>query len=85
MGEDKAEAMQWYRKATAQGFAEGQYTLGCCYANVTEDMTEAMKWCRKAVKQGDENTQFRLTVSYCNGDGEVEHKAEAVGWYRQTA
>ncbi|MEG1553077.1 MAG: sel1 repeat family protein, partial [Kiritimatiellia bacterium] len=49
------EAVKWYRKAAAQGYANAQTNLGICYAKgegVARDEAEAVKWWRKAAEQG---------------------------------
>ena len=49
--------MQWYRKAAARGFVEGQYNLGVMYANgqgVPRDDVRAHMWFDLAAAQGHE-------------------------------
>ncbi len=47
--------MKWYRKAAAQGDAEGQIKLGSLYENgrgVPQDSMEAMRLYRVAAERG---------------------------------
>ena len=51
---NKAEAFNWYRKATEQGDADAQFNLGWLYENgwgVSKDYAEAVKWWQKAAEQ----------------------------------
>lgn len=53
---DYARAMEWYRKAADQGFAEAQHTVGVLYENgwgVTKDIDQAKVWYQKAADQGN--------------------------------
>ena len=84
----KVEAVERYRKAAEQGYADAQFSLGICYAEgdgVAQDKAEAVKWYRKAAEQGYARAQFNLGVSYESGDGVAQDKAEGVKWYRKAA
>ena len=55
MKQDYKEAVEWYRKAAEQGFAEAQHSLGAMYANglgVKQDFVKALKWWQSAAEQG---------------------------------
>jgi len=55
MRADPAEAAQWYRRAAAQGNAQGQANLGVLYFDgrgVTNDLAEAYMWFKLSVRQG---------------------------------
>ena len=57
------EAVKWYWKAAAQGFAAAQFNLGVCYENgqgVEADVNEAVKWYRKAAEQGYDKAMNKL-------------------------
>ena len=61
--QDYAEAVNWYRKAAEQGYAQGQFNLGLMYRNgleVSKDIDEAIKWYRKAAAQGNSDAQEAL-------------------------
>ena len=45
MPQDDAEAVQWFRQAAEQGYAEAQYNLGIMYARGDpEDYVQAHMW-----------------------------------------
>ena len=49
--QDKAEAINWYRKSAAQGYVEAQLLLGIIYdqgIGVEQDYAEAVEWYTKA-------------------------------------
>ena len=86
--EDAREAVKWYRKAAAQGYAKAQFNLGFMYTKgkgVPKDDREAAKWYRKAAEQGLSNAQLNLGIMYMKGDGMSEDDREAVKWYRKAA
>jgi len=77
---DKAEfdedAVAYYRKAAAQGDAEGEFGLGSMYAageGVKRDRAEARKWITRAAEKGHEWKEKRATA---------EHLDHAVGKVR---
>ncbi|HTO79220.1 MAG TPA: toll/interleukin-1 receptor domain-containing protein [Methylocystis sp.] len=54
--QDYGKAMEWYRKAGDQGYAEAQHNVGVLYENgwgVTKDIEQAKVWYKKAADQGD--------------------------------
>ena len=85
--QNDAEVANKYRQA-AQGNAEAQFCLGCCYYNgegVPQNYTEAAKWYCKAAEQGNADAQFCLGWCYYNGEGVPQNYTMAVEWYRQAA
>ena len=49
------KAIEWYKKAAEQGYADAQYNLGIMYENghgVDQDDSMAMRWYAKAAAQG---------------------------------
>jgi uncharacterized protein len=61
--QDKATAIQWYRKAAQRGSALAQYQLGrhlCEGDGVPIDRTEGLSWLRKAAQQNDSDAQTYL-------------------------
>jgi TPR repeat protein len=85
---DMSTAVEWYRKAAAQGDAGAQYNLGACYAQgdgVPKDMPAAVEWYRKATAQGHVNAQFTLGVCYATGEGVPKDMSTAVAWHRKAA
>ena len=84
--QDYGEAVRWYRKAAAQGYASAQYNLGVSYANgqgVPQDYGEAVKWWRKVAAQGYAKAQAKLGLCYYNGQGVPRDYGEAVRWWRK--
>ena len=57
MPQSDALAVEWWRKAADQGYADAQFNLGAMYANgqgVPQSFPEALRWFRKAHAQGHE-------------------------------
>ena len=85
---DYDKAMEYFRKAAEQGYADAQWGLGWCYETgrgVTQDYNEAVRWYRKAADQGNAGAQNNLGVCYANGRGVTQDYNEAVRWYRKAA
>ena len=85
---NKAEAMNWYRRAAEGGDAAAQYELGVRFYNgkeVGQDKAESAKWCRKAAEQGFDNAQFMLANMLAAGEGVAQDFEEAFTWYRKVA
>ena len=61
--EDKAKAVQWYRKAAEAGDARAMYNLGYAYeygqGGLTKDEAKAVEWYKKA-KAGSLKAAERL-------------------------
>ncbi len=88
VGEDKAEAVRWYRLAAEQGDDRAQYNLGLMYANgegVPEDQAEAARLYGLAAGQGHFRAQFRLGLMYANGEGVPEDLIFAYLWWDLSA
>ena len=91
---DKAQAVEWFRKAAAQGHAKAQVSLGMFYeledAIVSEEEAEecfekAVPGLRKEAEQGDAEAQ-RLLGSYLIGEAKNEEDLrEAIQWLRKSA
>jgi TPR repeat protein len=63
VNQDKGQAVQWYRKAAEQGYANAQYNLGVIYDKgdgVSQDKGQAVQWYRIAAKQGNVEAKNRL-------------------------
>ena len=86
--QDYNEAVEWFRKAAAQGLAGAQFNLGAMYSagrGVKQDFTESVEWYRKAAAQGVAMAQFNLGTMYDNGHGVKQDYTEAVAWFRKAA
>jgi TPR repeat protein len=82
-----AEAARLYRRATEQGYAVAQHSLGLMYMQgrgVTHDIAEAARLYRLAAEQGYAPAQSSLAYMY-NGRGATLNYAEAVRLYRLAA
>lgn len=93
---DKAEfneeAVAYYRKAAAQGDAEGEFGLGSMYAageGVGRDPAEARKWITRAAQKGHPGAINALAQAYITGglgiDEAQRNGAEALHWIRRAA
>lgn len=86
--ECKTEIYKWYRKSAEQGYAPGQFNLGCCYGagyGVEKDYKEAVKWFLKSALQDYEPAQrFLGDYTEC-GLGVEEDPDEAYRWYLKAA
>ena len=52
---NKAKAIEWWKKAAEQGYADAQFSLGVYYitgTGVPADITKGVAWLRKAATQG---------------------------------
>ena len=93
---DKAEfndeAVDYYRKAAAQGDSEGLFGLGSMYAageGVKRDPAEARKWFTRAAEKGHANAINVLAEAYIKGglgiDDAQRNSSEALRWVRSAA
>ncbi len=86
--QDYTEALKWYRKAVAQGYALGQNNLGVMYKKghgVPKDYTEAVKWYRKAAIQGNARAQNNLGGMYAEGLGVTQDYVQSYAWFQLAA
>ncbi len=86
------EAIAYYRKAAAQGDAEGEFGLGSMYAageGVKRDEAEARKWITSAAGRGHVAAIRVLALAYIKGELGIEEaersSAEALRWVRRAA
>ncbi len=82
--EENAEAIIWYEKAVAQGYAEAFYGLGIMYAageGVQPDETKAFELFTQAANKGHAPSIRALAVTYEKGDlGQPIDYELAVEW-----
>jgi TPR repeat protein len=78
------EAMEWYRRAAAQGHGEAQSKLGLYYFSVG-DYTLALPWLQKSAAQGLAPSECYLGLCYLSGLGIGEDHAQAITWLRKGA
>jgi len=86
------EAVAYYRKAAAQGEAEGEYGLGSMYAageGVKRDPAEARKWITRAAERGHAAAINSLAQAYIDGELGIDESqrngADALRWMRLAA
>ena len=81
--QDYREAVKWYRKAAARGYAPAQRSLGDMYyrgKGVPQHYREALKWFRMAAEQGDALAQILLGEMYAIGRGVSQDYVQAYAW-----
>jgi TPR repeat protein len=86
--EDSSQALNYFRSAAEQGFADSQYTLALMYDRgdgVREDKAEAVKWYRQAAENDRADAQFMLAAHYLSGEGVREDKDKARYWLEAAA
>jgi len=86
--QDDKQAMSWYEKAAAQGYASAQLNLGLGYYNgvgVAQDYKQAVLWLEKAAAQGHAGAQNNLGVLYVRGQGVTQDNVEAHKWWALSA
>jgi TPR repeat protein len=85
---DYLEAMNWYRKAADQGYAEAHIMIASMYRGgigVKVDPHEALKWYRKAAELGEAGGQAALASLYERGELLKKDEAEAAKWLLKAA
>ena len=88
IGQNYAEAMNWYLKAADQNDLDAQTNVGKLYyygLGVQKDYTEAMKWFRIAGDRGHANAQYLVGTMYAQSEGVAKNIIEAVKWYHVSA
>lgn len=89
IGQDYAQAFEWYKKAANAGNPEAQTELGLMYAKgydvVPVDYNEAIRWTRIAAEQGYVGAEYNLGVAYDNGLGVTADLVTAFSWYLKAA
>ncbi len=81
---NRAQAIEMYKKAAAQGYADAQCEIGYCYnygVGVEENKETAIKWYTLAANQGHDYSMHGLADIY-DGWGSYD---EAIKWYRKSA
>lgn len=84
VGENKAEALRWYKCAASQGHADAQYRCAMMYREgdgTRPDQEKAIEWCRRSALQDHVKAQTVLGIMYYGGDRSVpENTARGVYW-----
>ena len=87
--QDDQRALQWFRKAAAQGEAIAENNVGVMYqggrGGLPQDDGQAVAWYRKAADQGFAPAQNNLGNMFLNGTGVSKDDRQAAGWFRKAA
>jgi hypothetical protein len=87
--QDSVQAVEWFRRAAAQGLAQGQFQLGVSFEDgiggVTQDLPQAAEWYRRAADQDFAAAQNNLGLLYLNGNSVPQDVAQAFQWFRKAA
>jgi hypothetical protein len=82
------EAVDWFRKAAAQGYAPAEYQTAQLYDFgfvVEQSDREALAWYRKAAEHGHGAGSRQVGEFYRRGRGVMADPIEAARWYRRGA
>jgi TPR repeat protein/ubiquitin-protein ligase len=82
------EAVEWLRKAAAQGDTIAQCNLADCYRRgegVHKDTAQAFKWYQRSAEGGQVSGIYQLGVCYGEGLGVAKDAVPAVKCYRRAA
>jgi TPR repeat protein len=85
---DDQEAVKWYLKAVAQGYAPAETNLGLLYQagrGVPKDDKKAFELYLRAANQGFVPAQNNLAAMYLKGEGVEKDYAKAAEWYKKPA
>jgi len=80
---DPAQALVWWRKSAAQGFAPAMYNLGFCYVNaigIKADPALGVSWYRKSAELGHVPAMCNLGICFDEGVGVAPDFKEAIKW-----
>jgi uncharacterized protein len=77
-------ALNWFRKAAAQGDGTAENNLGVMYffgEGVPRDKEQSLHWYRLAAKHGNAEAMFNVGAAYFNGDGVGISDIDAYAWF----
>jgi len=83
VGQDRAEGLNWFRKAAAAGNENAMNNLGIIYRDglgVEADQVESHAWFMKAAGAGHTPAQFSVGKNYHDGNGVEKDFGEAEKW-----
>jgi uncharacterized protein len=86
--DDTTQAVEWIRKAAAQGYAPAEFHMGqlCDFGfGVVRDDREALVWYRKAAEHGSAAAQRAVGDFSRTGRATIVDAAEAARWYQRAA
>jgi TPR repeat protein len=85
---DTAEAVGWFKKAAAQGYAPAEFQMGQLFDfgfGVEQDDAQALAWYRKSGEHGSAAGQRSVGEFYRKGRGIAADTTEAARWYQLAA
>jgi uncharacterized protein len=87
---DGRQAVEWFRKAAAQGDAQAEYRLGARFVSgsdgLPEDAAQGLALMERAGENGYPRSFFWIGDYYRTGwHGIPENAAKAISWYRRAA
>jgi TPR repeat protein len=85
---DMAQAIDWFRRAAAQGFSPAEFQMGQLFDfgfGVPQDDGQALTWYRMAAVHGSAGGARTVGEFYRRGRSVNADAAEAMRWYRQAA
>ncbi|MEY4940690.1 MAG: hypothetical protein RIQ93_2425 [Verrucomicrobiota bacterium] len=85
---DHAQAVAWYRRAVAQGYAPAEQALGSrllAGRGAPKNQEEGLRLIRSAAEKGNARAQSILGGAYERGTGLAKDPVAAVRWYRKAA
>ena len=90
--EDEKLAIQWWKKAAAQGYVEAMFQLGSAYLFgsqaaklVPNPDREAATWYFQAASAGHAEAQYHLGLLFLAGKGVIDNRKEAARWMKKAA
>lgn len=86
--EDTTQAVEWIRKAAAQGHGPAEFHMGLLYdfgIAVARDDREALSWYRKAAEHGNAAAQRAVGDFFRKGRATSADAAVAAHWYQRAA
>ena len=88
VGQDFAQAADWYERAATTGLASAQVNLAMMRLRgqgVARAATEAAYWLELAARQGHILAQYNLGLLYLRGNGVGADEGRALGWLNLAA
>jgi len=87
-GSDTAQAVEWIRRAAAQGYAPAELHMGQIYDfgfGVPQSDRDALAWYRKAAGHGSAAAERTIGEFCLKGRGVAADAAEAARWFQRGA
>ncbi|WP_051690079.1 tetratricopeptide repeat protein [Pelobacter seleniigenes] len=82
------QAIDWWKKAAAQGHSLAKYNLGHCYSSgdlVATNGKEAVRWFKLAAEDAMPQAQFALGLLYQQGRLVERDMEQALHWYLEAS